>query len=398
MIAMARVDIMDSLQEADSVAHIAHNQSVAVIGKIRDEPDIRPGSIRYVIDVERVENIDQKVRGRVLVIDRGKWPRHFYGEEVRVQGKLALPKSDDAFDYAAYLSIDGISVVMDRANITTMHAARSTPQGMLISIKSAWEQHVNRIFPEPTASLLAGLLLGSRRGMPENLAKDMQRTGLTHIVAISGTNITIIIVLLESLLFWLPKRVRAVPLFAGIALFTIFVGASASVVRAAIMGILGFISLEGGRASSRARVILLAATCMTAWNPRSLWYDVGFHLSFAAVIGLMLFADAIDRRLARIPNAWNIRRAVSATLAAQIATTPFSMVNFHSISLIAPLANVLVAPLVPFAMLFGFLGAATTYVLPHIGALLAFIGFGFLSLIIVIAQSLALIPWCAITW
>ena len=393
-------------------------------GFISDEPDRRPMQTRYTVEVSSLDTPSPfrgkgwatrddtliSVTGRVLVTDFAPWPRHAYGDEVRVRGVLERPgqivdstlRSNSGsptgspqaeFAYDRYLSRYDIYSVMPRASVETISRGHGYPLlAFLYAIKSRFEAALNRLLPEPHASFMAGLLTGSRRGIPQHLLRDFQATGLTHIIAISGYNISIVIAVITSCLFFLPLRWRFLPSLLAIGAFTLFVGASPSVVRAAIMGGIGLLALQTGRQKHALIAILLTAVLMTAWNPKVLWYDLGFQLSFLSVLGLSLLAPLLAPLCARVPSILGFRESLQMTLAAQLAAVPLIVLAFGQFSLVAPLANLLVAPLIPLAMLFGFLGTIVSFVFPFAGLLLAYPGWGALELIIRITAFLAAFP------
>ncbi len=399
----------------EAFAHLVDQldgQLVTVHGIISRDPDRRPMQTKFTVDLSSIETAPgqtTKINGRVLATDKSQWPAYQYGDAIIVAGKIQKPTAIDDFDYPAYLRIDDIEAIMPSASIKRIltfaerEKSHDKPSlydhvlSRLSRMKEGFEAQINTVYPEPHASLLAGLLTGSRRGIPDHLTQAFQITGLSHIIAISGYNITIILTLLSGLLFWLPIRWRTVPLAIGITLFTLLVGASASVVRAAIMGILGLIALHAGRQRSERLIVLWAAFFMIAWNPLSLWYDAGFQLSFLAVIGLMELSPWLEHKLRFIPDTFALRTSLVATIAAQIATLPVTTLIFGRISLIAPVANLLIAPLVPLAMLFGFLGTTLSFVSFPLGQYISFICFAFLHLMILVAQTLSTVPLAAIS-
>lgn len=267
---------------------------------------------------------------------------------------------------------------------------------ILAPVRFTFERAITRVLPEPHASLLTGLLTGGRSGLPQNLSNDFRTAGLSHIVAISGFNITIILTFLSSLLFFLPLKRRFWPLAIGITLFVIFVGASASVVRAGIMGILGLIAIQADRTAKPRQLILWTAFLMSMWNPLSLWYDAGFQLSFLATIGIAELGGPLKRLFRFAPESFGIRESLAATIAAEIATLPVSMLLFRQISLVAPLSNLLVAPLIPLTMLIGFIATLFGALYQPLGLLISTIAWGLLSLIIEIVHISASIPFAAI--
>lgn len=213
--------------------------------------------------------------------------------------------------------------------------------------------HIGLLLPEPHASFLAGVLTGERTNIPKDITVQMQRTGLTHILAISGTNITLILVALEHILFFLPRTWRFPPLVAGITVFTLFSGASASAVRACIMGVLQLVALQTGRPPVHRLLIGWTCAGMLLFDPSQLRDDAGFQLSFLAVIGLCEFQEPLKTLLRRVPKTLGIHEALVMTLAAQLTASPWAAYVFGTLPLHSALLNIVVAPLLPVAMLSG---------------------------------------------
>jgi len=373
---------------------------ITVQGIISNEPDRRPMQTKYTIEISKLINESGAivpVTGKILATDRDQWPEFDYGDEVEASGKLEKPGKIETFHYDRYLSRYNIYSVIYFAKFKILSSGYGNPFfAVLFKIKQKFEGQINRLYAEPHASFLAGLLTGSRKGIPDHLLENFQTTGLTHIIAISGYNITIIISIIAGLLFWLPLKWRFLPAVGAIIAFTLFVGASAAVVRASIMGILGLLALQTGRIAHTRLAILWTLFAMLMWNPKYLWYDAGFQLSFLAVLGLTELAPYLDRWFTRIPKTLGIREALQMTVSAQLTAVPLIVVLFGQLSLIAPIANVLVAPAIPPAMLFGFLGTVVSYVWFPLGQLLAYIGWAFLQWIVIVATLLSHIPFASI--
>ena len=401
LLAVSRTTHVPSAQAIDS---FANNKRVTIQGIISEEPDRRPMQTKYTIDVSVLTNASGTVipvTGRTLLTDREQWPEFEYGDEVEVTGKLEKPGQIEAFHYDRYLSRYGIYSVMYFANIKHISSKHGNPFfALLYKTKQRFEFQINRLYAEPHASFLAGLLTGSRKGIPSHLLDDFQITGLTHIIAISGYNITIVISVIAGMLFWLPLRKRLLPSVIAIIAFTLFVGASAAVVRASIMGILGLLALQTGRQSHTRLAILWTLFAMLLWNPKYLWYDAGFQLSFLAVLGLTELGPHLERWFTRVPKALGIREALQMTIAAQIFAVPLIVLLFGRLSLIAPIANVLVAPAIPLAMLFGFIGTVLSWLWFPLGQLFAYLGWAFLQWIVLVAKVMAHVPFAsvAIPW
>ncbi len=203
-------------------------------------------------------------------------------------------------------------------------------------------------------ALFAAMVLGERSGLSEETKTAFNRTGTTHILAISGMNLTIVANLILSFLIsiGLWRRQAFWGSLIAIGAFTLLVGAPASAVRAAIMAALYFASRELGRPGEAWRTILLAGTLMILFEPQLLLFDIGFQLSFLAILGMVLFKPFFDALLNFIR--WGgLRDLFSMSLAAQLTTWPIVAVNFGTFSSVGILANLVVVPLMPLVMILG---------------------------------------------
>ncbi len=407
-VAMIVVWMSTHVTTVQDVEAYANGETVTIHGRISDAPDVRPTVTKLTIETDRMTDGSGKtmvVTGKVLVNDYGGWPAHIYGERITVKGKLKRPEPIDTFAYDDYLSVRDVYAVITRGSVQTANdESMRTPTvagrllGSLFSIRTRFEEEINQILPEPHASLLAGLLTGTRRGIPKHLTDDFRFAGITHIIAISGYNVTIILALLSGLLFWIPLKKRFPILVIGIVAFAFFVGSSPSVVRATVMGILGLLALQSGRQTTVRLTILWAAFFMLCWNPKYLWFDASFQLSFLAVIGLSELSEPLKKILKRVPETLALKESLIATIAAQIATLPLTIVLFRQISLVAPITNVLVAPLIPLAMLVGFIATTLSFVWMPLGLLIGYVTWALLQVIIWIAEICAHMPLAVITW
>lgn len=400
----ASVSVLFTTHQASpqTIDYYARKETITLIGTICSAPDVRPLQTKYTICTESiVQNAHTiPVHGKVLLTDKQQWPQYAFGDRLEVEGVLEKPGMiHNTFAYDAYLERYGIYSVMYSGRITLHESTLSWHVVLwrnILNIKQKFEAQINRSLPEPHASFMAGLLTGSRKGIPDNVLQTFQSTGLTHIIAISGYNITLIITLVTQVLFWLPKNYRTIPAAAMIILFTLFVGASAAVVRACIMGIIGLIALHTNSINS-ARITMLWTLCiMTSINPKYLWYDAGFQLSFLAVIGLIECSEILKPIVQKIPNTLGIRDSLHMTLAAQITAAPLIAYMFGTVSIVSPIANILIAPFVPLAMVFGAIGTLLSIPLWPIGHAVQFAGWFCLEIIIRIAQILSTIPYATV--
>ncbi len=376
----------------------ANGQKIAVTGRIIGI-DARDATIRYTLDtaslIEQERTLD--VHGKLLVIDRFLYPKFQYGDTISVSGKLERPEPFQGFRYDDYLSTFDLYALMRPDSLKLEQPASGFSfYGTLIWLRQRVSARINLLLPEPYAALLDGLLTGNRTSLPESVLQDFTTAGLTHMLAISGYNIAIIITLIGSILFFLPLRWRLIPSIVAIIVFTIFVGASASVVRAAIMGILGIVALHGGRLSDTRLAVLWTAFFMMAINPKEAWFDPSFQLSFLSVMGLIEAQPYMERFLKYVPETLGIRDALALTLAAQLFAAPWGALLFGQVPLISPLANLLAAPLVPLAMLTGSLALLGSFLWLPLGYAIGMITWVIEALMLWIVHLSAAVPYASV--
>lgn len=246
-------------------------------------------------------------------------------------------------------------------------------EALLAEVNQSFVSSLSRVLPEPHSSYLAGLLLGARSTIPLELREAFRETGTSHLTALSGFNVTIIVGAISKIFssIWLS--------IFGIFLFVLLTGASSSVLRAAIMGSLVFFARHYGYAYNIRNALVFTAAVMVFISPTILIDDIAFQLSVLATAGLIYFTGPIERRLKLLPRKLKIRDAAATTLAAQIATLPLIFFYFGTVSPVAPLVNTLVLPTIPATMLFGFLAGLAGYFGYFIGVLVAWPSYLLLS-------------------
>lgn len=230
---------------------------------------------------------------------------------------------------------------------------------MLMSWRSILTTRIYRLIPGDEGALLGGILYGERGlSMQENQAFRM--AGMTHLIAVSGSNITIVISLFVPLFLAFGYRRRSAIWLSGIAvaLFALFVGAGASVLRAALMGWLAILARAFGRRADANHLLLLVGAMMIALDPWALGFDAGFALSFLATWGLLVPGRVIKDSLKWVPEIFELRETLATTFAASLATAPFQMWAFGSVSLLGLITNIFAIPLTAFTMAWGSIAIA----------------------------------------
>ena len=322
----------------------------------------------YVVAVPRRSDGEVRVqvethRGRLLLWAPEPVPDLEIGAAVRATGRLARPPDY----YLGTLRRQGISMVLRSGEIEPTGAARGGLAGRLDAIRSRAEAGLGEGMPEREAALARGFVLGQDDRIDPVTIEDFRRSGLAHLLAVSGQNVVLLALLAIPLLaaLGIPLRARLLWTCALIAAYVPLAGGGPSIQRAGVMGAAGLIATLAGRPASRAYALLLAVAVTLALNPRASG-DAGWQLSFAAVAGIFLLGAPIRARLADLLGSGGWRGALcdgaAVTIAATIATVPLMANHFGTVSVASLTANLLVLPAVAPAMWLGMLTAAAAQV------------------------------------
>lgn len=374
--------------------HIVHRHGAPLTfsGEVVTEPDVRLADQRLTVSAR------PPFAGRALVVAPRR-PTYAYGDRLEITCTLHAPEPVEEFRYDRYLARFGIYSRCTRPTIVWQSRGGTVFLRTLADLKTASVTHLNRTIPEPQSSFAAGLLLGARRSIPADVLADFTTTGTSHIVALSGYNVTIIAVamLRFGLIVGLRRQHAAGIAAALIVLFVLLTGAGSSIVRAGIMGLLALLAQQLGRRSRVGTALLASATAMVFVTPPILLEDVGFQLSFLSTIGLVYFATPFGRAVRWMPSAGGLRESLSTTFAAIIITTPLILYQFERLSLIAPVANILVLPVIPWAMAAVFLMGIVTAAAPFLAGALVWVAYLPLAYVLQIIGWLARVPQAAVT-
>lgn len=353
--------------------------------------------------------VDGAVRAideRVLVIGE-PFPEYRPGDQLIISGTLKLPENFGDFDYVSYLRKDGVRMTIRVADISIdtntlsqspVRTVRLWAYRVVFAVRGRFEVALARSIAEPNASFISGILLGAKKDIPDDLREAFNRTSTSHILAISGYNITIIAQnIMWVLLFWIRRRRAFWFSVAAVLVFTIMTGASASVVRAAVMGLLALFASSYGRLSDARNSLLMAGAVMVAVNPEILRFDIGFQLSFLAVLGMIYIVPILEYVLRGIPIASELKTTVATTVSAQLAVAPLLAYYFGSVSLAALPANVLVLPLIPFLMALGFIAGLIGVLVPILGTGVGALAWAVSAYQLQVIRWLAMLPWAAVS-
>ena len=344
------------------------NQDISFVGIVFEEPISDENKTKLKLSAK-----DKDLQGGVL-ITTSKYPEYEYGDKLKIKGILEIPIVFESFNYKDYLKKERVCWVMYYPEIQILGSGfGSSIKKASISLKNKLKQSLQKAMNMPQSGLMEALLFGEENNISGEWKQKLNVSGTRHIAAVSGMNITIISALLLNFLlslgFW---RHQAFWGCATLILFYILmIGAPASGVRAAIMGILFLAAQHFGRLSSGSRVMIFTLCFMLALNPLLLRFDVGFQLSFLAVMGLLYLQPIFSQIFKRIPDSFQLRYSLSATLAAQVFTFPILIYNFGRFSIISILPNILILPFLPFVTILGFIFSFLGMIFYSLGQILS---------------------------
>lgn len=378
---------------------------VLVTGVLVETPDYRDTYTNLRLRAEAIDTGSGDLPVDGLLLAR-IYPNetYQYGERIRIRGKLSTPPENEDFSYRDYLAGQGIHSYMSKTEVTRLPGNGGCPlRRALYALKNKALANIYLVFPDPEASLLAGILLGVDTGLPVDLQQAFKDTGTAHIIAISGFNIAILAGLFLALFTRLFGQLRgSLIAISGIAFYTILVGADAAVLRAAIMGSLSLLARQFGRRNDGLNALMLSAAVMALINPLTPW-DVGFQLSFFATLGLVMYAQPFQDwatdligRYTTPGNAQKIAGPLSEyflfTLAAQLTTLPIIAYHFERISLVSVVANPFILPVQPAVMILGGIAVLLSLVWLPLGGVAAFFAWPFTAYTIRLVELFARAP------
>ncbi len=366
------------------------NQKVLLKGIIADEPDERENSTRLIFKSETGDKI-------LLVTSR--YPEFSYGDIAEVGGTLEEPDNfSDDFDYKSYLAKDDIFLEIIFPEIKKNGSGGGSKiKSALLEIKKKYIESLSRVLPEPQASFVGGLTIGARKSMPADILEEFRKVGVIHIVVLSGYNITIIARSISYFFaLFLPKFFGTILGIAGIFLFAVLSGASATVVRASVMASILYFAGFTGRVYQAKVALFAAGLLMLLYNPKILRFDLGFQLSFLASLGLLYFSPRLKPFVKWLPKKFGFREHGLATLSAQIAVLPVLLQNSDSLSLFSLPANLLILIFVPATMFFGFLSGVFGWIHPFIAYPFSWAAYLLSSYELAVASFFANLPFSSI--
>ena len=356
-------------------------------------------SIEARIIVEPIlKNNYQRIIIPYLAIYTEKMPRYHYGDIIQIKG--IIQPLENFRSYNSQLVIGSLSY----PEIKLISLGKNSIRGIAISFKKKIMQLLQKVMPEPQAGLLISLLFGDKENLADSLEKNIQKTGLSHLIVTSGLHLSILTKILSSLLgiLCVGDFFFLVISCFFLLFFSFMVGLTPSIIRAAIMAFLLILSRFSFRLYNSLNALLFTGIAMIWFNPFLLFYDLSFQLSFLATTGILLFYPIWSQARFWQQDVFNnlggkiIKETAISCFAASILVTPWLIYLFYNFSLIAPLANIILVPFVPLILGGGFIIALTCFIFYPLGL---FLGFWFnllLACFIKIISLFANLPWATI--
>ena len=415
---MLRFDFHEEASSRETLA--LHNDSgvVELRGTVASYPEARGSVAQFRLSAREILRNGQwqPVSGRVWVSARetrellpARDPPYVrQGDVLELSGELESPQPFGDFDFPAYLAQQGVRSVMPFPRLSLLEAdGGPVLDRALFSVRSRLSRALDRAIPGPQNAVAQAVTLGIRQGLPADLSLDFKDSGTTHLLAVSGLHVAIVMGMAMALsrrLFWKPRLLVYLLPVAAVWLYAMLTGLAPSAERAAIMGSFYLAALYFGRQRHDFEALLLAALFITAFNPAALW-QVSFQLSFLAMAGIVLVAPALLEYVGGQSSgdpglgAGALRGAIAIVamgLAATLFTWPAIAFYFHRVSLVGVPATVLALPAMPLvllaSLLTGLVGLASTQAALAFGWI-AWLGLSYVTWVV---QLFAAVPLAAV--
>lgn len=374
----------------------AIGEEVEVVGVISDYPDTRIKNERLVISIE-----ESKTKLLIITSSVGEFS---YGDKILVKGILDTPKnfttsSGKEFNYERYLANKDIYFLIKNADIKLISKENGNKiKSILFKIRNIFSQSINKIISSPESDLGRGLILGDRGGFDGEMQEDFIKTGTIHIVALSGYNITIVSNAVIKIFSLFLSTVLSIVLgIFFILLFILMAGGGATIVRAGIMAFIALYARITGRNYLAGRALIIAGLVMFAYDPRVIT-DMSFQLSFLATFGILFITPKVLNWFSFVTMRFGFRENLSTTISATIAVLPILLYSTGILSIVSIPTNILVLPLIPFAMLFTFLSGVFGMVSVFIAIPFGFFAENTLALILFLINKSASFSFASVSF
>ncbi len=340
-----------------------------------------------------IEN--QKIKENVLLYSKDTDREFLHGDILSIKGSFEKPEpfktdTNTEFEYDEFLKTKNIFYLSFNTQIEEIEINKNNFRRNLFVFRDRFVKPFADRLVGDIENLFNGILFG-KNTLSNDLADFFRIAGLTHIIALSGYNITIIATWIKALFFKFGAKTSSVFSVFSIILFILMTGVPITAVRAGIMAIISLVALRSGNMYMSLRALFIAVLIMNIINPRLIFFDFSFQLSVLATLGIIIFTKKIEQSLP-LKTPFFLKEIIATSLSAQIAVLPIILYQTRLLSVLSVPTNIIVLPIIPVIMLFGFLGGIVGIISP----VLAFpfvLGADFgLRLVIGIAHFVANLP------
>ena len=385
--------------DREDIVNKYKGEQVTLVGIVVSEPLIKDFNKTFVVEAR---TIDSEPVSLSVKVTTDRYMDYEYGQELSLDGKLLAPinfKSNGGrvFNYIDFLLKDGIYFEMKKPRISIVAVDRgSFISKYLFKLKRGFINNLKLVLGEPHSALAGGLVVGEKSALGSELIEDFRKSGLIHIVVLSGYNITIVADSIRRMLVFLPRNIGITIGALGIVAFGVLVGGGATVVRSCFMAIIALTASLLSKDYNVSKALLIAGAIMLIHNPLILLYDPSFQLSFLATLGLIILSSPIEKRLGFVTEKLGIRGLLASTLATQVFVSPYILYMMGQLSIIGIVVNILVLPIIPATMGIVFLAGVVGFVSVSASQILGWIAHILLSYELFIVRFFADLPFSSI--
>ena len=352
---------------------------------------------------EREKNIKLEVRdsrsGQRLLVYGDVLTRVSSGNKVRIEGEIQRPEEFEGFNWPMYLAAKDIYYVSYYPDISVVVRSESSVLSHIQNIRTDISDRIKQLLPRDVGGIVQAMVVGLRGDIPESVVESFRRSGLSHMLAVSGLHMGLVgFLVYRGLIRFIPigRRVSAIIAATMMAGYVILSGVSPSALRSALMAGVILTAVMISEKTQYSRLLLLVAAALAFIQPLQLRWDASFMLSFSAVAGIIATKSLFDHIFKWIPNILKIRDVLSISLAVQTTTWPIVLGMFGMVSVISPIVNVLVALLIAPFLASSIVLVVSAVATPILSFPLAVIVWGFGSIIVAIARFASSVPIAAV--
>lgn len=315
--------------------------------------------------------------------------------KIKINGNIKLPplnKNDGTFNYRRYLNSQNIygTITVSNSKIELLNEGKID---FITKIKYKIEETFTKFLPNDYAGIINGMLNGDTKNVSEDILNDFKNSGVTHLLAVSGSNIAYIVIFLTVIFNKIFGKHFSYYIILGSIIIFIFVsGSSASVVRAGVMAILNIIATLLSKKSNTLNNVFVSALFLLCINPLTI-YDVGFILSFVGTLGIIIISPKLNSFIYKYIKNKNISDTIGVTLSAQIMLMPLMVYYFNTFSVLSLLTNFLIVPVSGFLTILGFITVLIGTISMRLASIISFSIYTLITFMIKITSIFGNIKW-----